>query len=207
MRQSTPALVPPQRRTRIEMVTSWRKVFPGGATASAGADGSAVADPYGATGWATNGLSIEEDGRVLLCGRQGGRIETLGLFTTTGANLDFQVFGFDWVSPSALTTGGATAEKQNLLKYPDSNDLNTALGVPYSLSRDDAGNPQTLNIAAGAETVSLSYAGAVPYRPSSGGTTYYVGPRHIFDTSGLYAFWFWVTAVSSGSATLLARTV
>lgn len=176
-------------------VTNWRVAFN-----SATADGTSVASPFAASDWNTSGYEVGTAGGRICLNRDGAeRFEVLCLFTTAGASADVQVYGFDYV-----LTGDCSTSSTQSLRAPGPADVN--LGVPYPLAADDGAT--TFSVSATTLTWKASISSTDFIHPDeTGGTTYYVGPRQIFDIAGLFAFWTRVESISAGTLVVLVRVV
>jgi hypothetical protein len=157
--------------------------------------------------------SIENGGRMLLCGRQGGRLDLLPLFSDDGASGTIQMWGFDWINTQRLPTSGNDGDASKYVVYPVPTDRSVALGMAYPVPRDDDLEPQTHDVAvvtAGSgesrETQQLKFTSEIPY-PSPFGDVFTVGPRQIYNISGFYGIFVWVPTLTAGELVILARTV
>jgi len=162
-------------------------------------------------------LAIQRGGRLYLPGTTGGRVEFWPLFTDAAATATAQIWAFDPLTPTSKYIKGVDATKVDSVArfsaWPDSDGgtpNGPILGLGYPLARDISGAPVTVSFAAlDTETVKLDFSGdfnEFPY-PSTSGTVYRVGNRHIFSTAGAFAFFVYVVTVSAGSLLVLARSV
>ena len=159
-------------------------------SATADNSGTLIADPYDVSFGADPWKTLKEGGRLVALGQVASDLLVLPLFTSDGATAEFQLWGLDAGSRSGKTVGAGDALE------------NTGLAYDYGLDTD-AG---VLTGAASARTVSLLFdANGRPYRPSSGGTTYYVGPMIGLDWLGFRWVMPTVKSISAGTLVLLVK--
>lgn len=167
--------------------------------------GTAIADPFGMTGFSSAAASYLTGGRLILNNGDGkSRVELLPLFSAAAATAEVQVFQFDWWRSSDVS--GVTLDRN----IAPTGDSTLCLGLPYPLAQDGAA--RTFSLSATVDTfkcaVSANSAGwRVIYPQNSGGTTYYVGQRLIFDLAGGFAYFPYVVSISSGTLILLVRVI
>lgn len=186
MHESTPPINAPENTSPL---AGFVRCFSG---SSADNLGSLVADPYGVdfSGGTDPWKTVKEGGRLVALGRVASDLLVLPLFTTAAATAEFQLWGLDAASRPGKTIGGGDAQE------------NTGLAYDFGLDTD-AG---VLTGAASARTVSLLFDfNGRPYRPSSGGTTYYVGPMIGLDWLGFRWVMPTVKTISAGSLVLLVK--
>lgn len=184
MHESSPPINAPQSTSPL---AGFVKCFEG---STADNSGALIPDPYGVDFLADPWKTVAAGGRLVGLGRVASDLLVLPLFTTAAATAEFQLWGLDSASKPGKTVAGGDASE------------NTGLAYDYGLDTD-AG---VLTGAASARTVSLLFdANGRPYRPSSGGTTYYVGPMTALDWLGFRWVMPTVKTISAGTLVLLVK--
>lgn len=208
---------PPQQRAVVEPASRWWKLF-----GPAEADGNIIDDPFqdipnfipeelfggDPPGDTPLSRSVEDGGRLLMCGRQGGRLELWPLFDDEVATGTIQVFGFDWCRvPDVDNTDEDVSDASRYFVYPSLTEKNLALCFAYPLTRDDDLAPQTFAISSNqGEVHQAEFKG---FRPifSPFGQVYSSGTRYILNTAGAYCVMVWVPTLTLGNLIVLGRLV
>lgn len=209
--ESSEKLVKP---TDVEAVSRWCKLF-GPALADTG--GGPIGSPYELDEWWPIGTDeeeseagdvpwsrlISEGGRTMVTARQGGRLEILPLFERIDGSATWQLFGLEALAASQMSP----IEREKLV-FPHKN-CPVAYGISYPILRDLTDSPRTYTSTPCAEGDQISLEvlsdrGIVI--PSRFGTPWFIGPRLVFDTSGLFA-WFLFVTETTGQFMALGRTI
>ena len=184
---------------------------------------AAITDPYAATyrneadsgtvAWAVIAAELHETNGRLLVNGEGHKSLELGFgFTTAGASVTFQVFGFlrgitreDLIRYTGLVS-------TTLVQVPTIDSAGPYLGASYSLTKEATGN-DTQSVTATTELNKLAFPTSllqsgmarIPAPDQTNGTTYYNGVRQLFRAD-FYAYLVHVTAISAGTAMITGRT-
>lgn len=194
-------------------VNPWIKLI----SATAVDNATPIADPFSATysaaattTFAYNAVDARQGtgGRLLVAGRSTGRVEILPLHITSTA-VDIQLFAFDVQSLDTIRGDGGSPNPVS--QNPNTKADKIILGVPYSLTRDLTSAPSKVTLTAPATnacTLSLKFTpNGIPYEAASGGTTYTVGERLVFDAPGFGAFLPVINTITGGGTVVLLGRV
>lgn len=156
--------------------------------------GSLIADLYNAglssDSWTPAGVT-GTNGRILCLGQVQSDLLLLPLFSNAGASAEFQFWGIDSASQGGWEIG------------PEKQREQTGLAYDYALDTD-AG---VFTAVASSRTVSLAFdANNRPYRPASGGGTWYVAPMIALDWLGFRFAMATLKTLSAGEFWLLAKS-